>query len=141
MGTRADFYLRNENTEPKMKWLGSVALDGYPEGIDNKVLKATTDQEFITEVDNFLNRKSHATFVKDGWPWPWDNSQTTDYAYICESGKVMASSFGSALFDPTIKPSEDEENESKIPNGYFPDMTDIKNVQWGDKSGLIILGK
>jgi hypothetical protein len=142
MGTRADFYIRNENSEPKMKWLGSIGYDGYPEGIDGEVLKAQTEEEYELRVDAFLKADESATHPNDGWPWPWNDSRTTDYSYIFENGKVMASNFGYPLFDPLVAPNEeddDDDDESKM-GGYFPDMSAIKNVQFGGKkSGLIVV--
>ncbi len=42
MGTRADFYVRQDN---QMKWLGSKGNDSYPNGVEEKVLKATTAED------------------------------------------------------------------------------------------------
>lgn len=138
MGTRADFYIRNENSEPKMKWLGSVGMDGYPDGIDKEVLTSITDSEFETQVLCFLKNKRHSTMPEEGWPWPWDDSRTTDYSYVFENGKVLASCFGYPLFDPLKEERENDDTEDKL-DGFFPDMTAIKNVQMGEKSGLIII--
>ena len=51
MGTRADFYIRQDN---QMKWLGSKGYDGYPDGIEEKVLKSTTAEGFEAETETFL---------------------------------------------------------------------------------------
>ena len=136
MGTRADFYVRSEES---MEWLGSIAWDGYPDGIDKPVLKAKSEDEFRVNVEGFLLIESGATFPKDGWPWPWNDSRTTDYSYIFQDGKVMASNFGYELFDP-LKEQEESDETSKMDN-YFPDMSHLKNVQLsGPRSGLIVLG-
>lgn len=132
MGTRADFYVRKDTGD--MEWLGSIALDGNPAGIDTQVLDADREEAFKYQVAKFIERED-GTNPYMGWPWPWDDSRTTDYAYIFENGKVMASYFGGSLFDP-LEP-DDEEGESKLKN-YFPDMKDVKNVTFGQRSGLII---
>jgi hypothetical protein len=139
MGTRADFYIRNENKEPKMEWLGSIAWDGYE--IDGKVERARTEDEFRSLLSEFFNDRTDVTLPENGWPWPWDDSRTTDFAHIFENGKVMGSCFGGKLFDPTIEREDTEDEESSVPHDYFPDMSAIKNVAMGpDKSGLIIIG-
>lgn len=138
MGTRADFYIRKEG---KMKWLGSQAWDGYPDGIDKKVLSATAEGDFETIVNEYLGARKDATFPKDGWPWPWADSRTTDYSYIFENGKVMASNFGYPLFDPLAAEddaTEDDREPVKM-EGFFPDMKDIQNVTYGERSGVILI--
>ena len=140
MGTRADFYVRQDN---QMKWLGSKGYDGYPDGIEEKVLKSTTAEEFEAETEVFLKAEGDATFPNEGWPWPWNDSRTTDYSYIFENGKVMASCFGYPLFDPLEEEKEDEE-ESEVEEakmiGYFPDMSQLKNVKFGSKgSGMMVV--
>jgi hypothetical protein len=97
MGTRADFYIgRGEQAE----WLGSVAWDGYPSGIDHQILESTNAAQFRGAVNYFLRSQEHATLPDQGWPWPWDDSQTTDYAYALDGDKVYASCFGHPWFDP-----------------------------------------
>jgi hypothetical protein len=137
MGTRADFYIRKEG---KMKWLGSQGLDGYPEGIDDKVLQATTEAEFELSVNEYLRNRNDATFPKDGWPWPWNDSRTTDFSYIFEDGKVMASNFGYKLFDPLIISEDDGDDDDDVKlEGYFPDMKNIQNIAYDKRSGAIFL--
>jgi len=134
MGTRADFYIgRGESAE----WLGSIAWDGYPDGIDKEVLNATTEADFRASLAEFFAKREDVSLPADGWPWPWDDSQTTDYAYALDSGKVCGSCFGQGWFDPLIESEEQEENPTEVP---FPDMRDRKNVQLGgEKSGIIIV--
>ncbi len=138
MGTRADFYVRQDN---QMKWLGSKGNDSYPNGVEEKVLKATTAEEFEAETEAFLKAKDDATFPNEGWPWPWNDGRSTDYSYIFENGKVMASWFGYPLFDPLEEEKEDEE-ESEIKqakmDGYFPDMSQLKNVKFDGKGSGVI---
>ena len=78
MGTRADFYVgRGENAE----WLGSIAWDGHPCSIAEGVLAATTEAAFRSELAAFGDHRDDWTEPALGWPWPWDTSHTTDYAY------------------------------------------------------------
>ena len=123
-----------------MKWLGSKGFDGYPDGIDEKVLKSTDEQEYEKVVADFLSSANDATFPNQGWPWPWNDSRTTDYAYIFENGKVMSSCFGGPLFDPLKADAENEEEDHEcLPAGYFPDMKDVQNIAYDDRSGAIFI--
>ncbi len=133
MGTRADFYIgRGESAE----WLGSIAWDGYPDGIDKAVLEATTPEDFRATLGAFFAKREDVSLPADGWPWPWDDSRTTDYAYALDGGKVYGSCFGHSWFDPLVASEKEDENSTKV---IFPDMTAKKNVQLGgDKSGLIV---
>jgi hypothetical protein len=145
MGTRADFYVgRGKDAE----WLGSIAMDGYPSGLSDEdsmqkraprsrqLLASTTEQGWRDEVAAFLARREDATRPADGWPWPWDNSGTTDYAYAFDAGKVWGSCFGGEWFDPLLPEPEDDPTEAKVP---FPDMSSRKAVTLGPRSGLIVV--
>lgn len=145
MGTRADFYIgRGEAAE----WLGSIAWDGYPSGIaghvhgtasgDTKrspILTATSDSDFRAAVAKELARREDGTTPDHGWPWPWENSRTTDFAYAFDGGAVWASCFGGAWFDPvTDEPGDGD------PVAVFPDMSSRQAVTLGKRSGVIVVG-
>jgi hypothetical protein len=132
MGTRADFYVgRGKDAE----WLGSIAWDGHPGSIEPLILRAAYESELRAAVEQFLGGRDDATFPKDGWPWPWKDSRTTDYAYALDDGKVWASCFGSAWFDPQSDAEHPGEKGVE-----FPDMSARKNVVLsGKKSGLLVL--
>lgn len=126
MGTRADFYLgKGENAQ----WLGSIAWDGYPDGIDEAILKSKTKEHYIKKLRIFFSERDDVTLPRDGWPWPWEDSNTTDYAYAFDKAKVSASCFGSNWFDPLKQ--DDEGNYSKTNEpAIFPNMEKIKNVKY-----------
>lgn len=125
MGSRADFY-KNRELE-KMEWLGSIAWDGYPEGIDRDVLEAKTEEQYDLALKEFFRERNDVTLPAQGWPWPWDDSKTTDYAYAFENGKVLASCFGHPWFDPLEKEEDNDEDDSA--KMEFPDMKDRKKVR------------
>lgn len=138
MGTRADFYTRNEKS---MEYLGSIAFDGYE--IDDNVLQAKTEQSFREELAKFFSdRNDYSVPEQHGWPWPWNDSRTTDYSYVFENGKVLASNWGRALYDPLIQQADenggDEQDEQKLDN-FWPDMSALKNVRFDKGSGLLII--
>ena len=142
MGTRADFYIGKGIT---MEWLGSIAWDGYPSGIDAAIFKSTTKETYHQRVFKFLAADESATFPHQGWPWPWDDSCTTDYAYTFVDGEVWVSSFGTvfitlAEFDKVNESDEAYEEWEKKGKEVFPNMKDRKNVTLGPRSGIIIMG-
>lgn len=131
MGTRADFYVgRGETAE----WLGSIGWDGHPDGIDDEVLAASTEAEYRERATAFLV-KENGIFPSDGWPWPWDDSRTTDYAYAFDGGSVLASRYGHAWF--TANGEEPEDDGRKV--AVFPNMKSIQKVNYGPQSGTIFV--
>lgn len=111
-----------------MEWLGSVAMDGYQwdEVPDNPIRRAQTVDQFRNAVADELARISHSTLPSDGWPWPWTDSRTTDYAYVFDVSGLRVFVFG-------------REGETEEKWDGFPDMRDVQNVQYGHKSGVLIL--
>lgn len=132
MGTRADFYIgRGEHAE----WLGSIAWDGYPEGIPQNIKEAVDANSFRLNVTDFLVAREDATLPEDGWPWPWNDSQTTDYAYAFDKGQVWASCFGYEWFNPDNEPKNHVGDKVVT----FPNMKDKQKVTFGPRSGLIVI--
>ena len=116
------------------EWLGSIAWDGYPLGVPQDLLLCSNEHFFREEVARFILSKDDGTTPKDGWPWPWEDSRTTDYAYAFDLGKVWASSFGTEWFDPLGPEPEDDLPKT----AEFPDMTDRQNITFGKRSGVLI---
>ena len=137
MGTRADFYVGRGDTA---EWLGSIAYDGDPEGIDQLILVCRTETAFRYAVADFLKGRIDRTLAADGWPWPWNTSHTTDFAYAFDGGATHASFFGGAWFDPLKwKDLIDDENKQRV---EFPDMSKGKQRAelFGAHSGVILIG-
>ncbi len=133
MGTCADFYVgRGKEAD----WIGSIALDGYPDGDPELIIRCTQERAYRDAVAAMLDADRSGTKPEQGWPWPWGDSQTTDYAYAFEDGKVWASFFGHAWFDPLLPEPDTDDNKPT----EFPDMTSRKNVTFGPRSGLIYVG-
>lgn len=134
MGTRADFYVgRGKSAE----WIGSIAWDGYPEGIPQPLLMTKTEEVFRGLVTDFFKGREDATLPEMGWPWPWENSHLTDFAYAFDGDKVWASCFGGGWFDPLLPREDEPDGKAKV---EFPDMTERQRTTLGKRSGLIILG-
>jgi hypothetical protein len=124
MGTRADFYIgRGEQAE----WLGSVSYDDYPRGVIDDAKTAADAETFRVAVGNFIAGRDDGTTPEMGWPWPWENSQTTDYAYALDDGKVWASRFGGPWFVATADEPDDASGTYQK-SAVFPDMRDRKAV-------------
>ena len=131
MGSRADFYVgRGEKAE----WIGSIAWDGYPDGIPDDVKDAKTEAEFRLAVRTALAKRDDATFPEKGWPWPWEDSRTTDFAYAFDGGTVYASCFGREWF--VAAGPEPENDGPKV--AVFPNMKAIQKVTFGGRSGLMV---
>lgn len=124
MGTRADFYI---GTGKSAEWLGSIAYDGYcideaeqertGDAVCWAIKTSTTPEAFRESVAKLLAMRDDATTPDQGWPWPWTDSNTTDYVYAFVDG--ICKTF----------------NE----NAEWPDMTSRQNVTLGHRSGLLIL--
>ena len=138
MGTRADFYV-GEGKDAE--WLGSIAWDGYPSNdVLHNIFRSQSEEQYRSEVSKMLSgRKDDATLPEMGWPWPWEDSRTTDYSYSFQNNRVMASGFGYAWFDPFDGGAEDKENYKEGDKLIFPNMKDRMNATLGPRSGLIIL--
>lgn len=148
MGTRADFYVR---TDGGLEWLGSVAWDGYDieemtEEDASKsprnqscwvVAKATTEAEFRAGVTDYFSHRKDATTPDMGWPWPWEDSTTTDYAYVFDGARTRVYAWGKEAL-PDDGPDDGEGDE---PDGGWPNMAGRQNVAYGKRSGVIIVGK
>lgn len=131
MGTRADFYVgRGKDAE----WLGSIAMDGYPDapGHPKVLLDAKNEAEFRERVEGMLSL-GHATRPEQGWPWPWNDSGTTDYAYAFDEDCVWVSDFGHSWVDARSLCIDEEPV-------VFPDMEGKKNLTMGARSGLLVIG-
>lgn len=135
MGTRADFYIgRGEDAE----WLGSIAWDGYPEGLsDTPILTARRPSAFRKAVAAEIASREDGTTPDRGWPWPWETSSTTDYAYAFDKqkGRVLASCFGGKWFNPLVKQHPSSQEKSAV----FPNMKDRMAVTFGKRSGVLII--
>ena len=116
MGTRADFYV---GVGQEAEWLGSIAYDGYvwSESRTNPLRKAKTEKTFRKVVARILADRGDATLPSMGWPWPWEDSRTTDYAYYFLNGKVRWA----------------KRND-------WPSMKDKQKITFGNRSGLMIFG-
>lgn len=139
MPTRADFYV---GVGKQAEWLGSIAFDGYPDGIPEAVLLAPTAQTFRAGVQKFLGARHDATLPDQGWPWPWEDSRTTDFAYCFGSDHVLVFAFGYGPADARNQWTShvyDSEQFRSGPKAEFPDMTERQNVVLGQRSGTITL--
>ena len=124
MGTRADFYTRSLNGN--LSWRGSIAWDGGEE-LPTYIREAGTAGAFVHGLYKwFKHDRQDATTPKQGWPWPWDTSAMTDYAYVydAETGKVRKYQFGKLM------------GRGSAPR--WPDMSAVKQVTFGSRSGILV---
>ena len=148
MGTRADFYL---GTGANAEWLGSIAYDGYriheaeeawaaAEGrnADDKkacwaIKSATTAPAYRAAVESLLSLNDDATHPEQGWPWPWEDSCTTDRSYCFDGEKTVPFAWGCPL------QNEEDGNADEPPKAEWPNMKDRQNVTFGSRSGVMII--
>jgi hypothetical protein len=97
MGTRADFYVgKGKDAE----WIGSVAWDGYEWGEriakndHDAITSAANEADYRKAVAILLASRNDGTTPEMGWPWPWNDSCTTDCSYCLIGAKVEAFSRG-----------------------------------------------
>jgi hypothetical protein len=140
MGTRADYYI---GIGPTAEWLGSTTWDGYPDGIPADIFKAKDDESFRKAVADVFANNAH-TLPAEGWPWPWGDSRTTDYAYAWVDGGVKLSSFGrrwESLAEHDARCQREEYDVPKLRDDEVRDMSaltaDTATIM--AKSGLMIL--
>lgn len=141
MGTRADFYVGTE-------WLGSLAFDGYrvhemeekhaaksaDHGCCWRIKTAKSEDEFRAAVSELLSINDDATVPTHGWPWPWDDSRTTDRAYIFDGSATRSYAWGKEIV------TGDDEAEGPEPAAGWPNMKAMQNVVIGTKrDGVIVV--
>ena len=99
MGTRADFYV---GRGPNAEWLGSIGWDGFPYSIDEGVMRSSSEDEYRKRLLAWLKARDDSTFPEQGWPWPWEDSRSTDYAYAFDDGRVWIAGYacGDQWWDP-----------------------------------------
>lgn len=139
MGTRADFYV---GAGLQAEWLGSFAWDGYPDGVVlDSVFPATSESEFRERIKTLFSARDDVTLPADGWPWPWDTSNTTDFAYCWSDGDVQVYCFGSGPIPSKSHNWRDYDAEVDWPgSAEFPDMSAKANLaESSDKSGIIMV--
>ena len=135
MGTRADFYVgQGEQAE----WLGSIAWDGYPDGVSKSILRAKTEKEFRKLIDEYLANREDGTTPEMGWPWPWKTSHTTDYSYAFFDDKVWGTSWGYIWFDPLAPEPEVSEDAEKLIK--FPTFEEHSAKAGSKRSGIMVIG-
>jgi len=100
--TKADFYI---GSNKDARWIGSLPHDGYP--VDghvsaeiflqvNKIMFEEMVMSILAKFDGIIPDRG------DVWPWIWQDSRCTDYAYMFDKklNKVIASEMGKEFFDP-----------------------------------------
>jgi hypothetical protein len=111
---RADFYIGVRAP----KWIGSLANYGCPWDIQCKILVQVNQVMYEETVCEFLKVSPGSMIASEipTWPWPWQDSQLTDYSYFFSKayGKVFAySRDAKAMFDP-LKIMQGEDLNSAI---------------------------
>ncbi len=98
------------------------------------------EDSWRTWVSEYLAGRNDATLPEQGWPWPWEDSRTTDYAYAWDDG-VWVSSCGRPwrTSEQALDPEYDDGDSPKMGADAFPNMKHVQNVTMGKRSGAIFL--
>lgn len=121
MGSKADFYVgRGTDAE----WIGSIAWDGLPAAMPPTLVGALDEDTYRKEVDDLLSKRGDALKAEDGWPWPWDTSHGTKYAYAFDGGRVWTCCYGSSWWQATHP--EPDHTSLKRKAARFPSMALVK---------------
>lgn len=140
MGTRADFYVGKGKSA---EWIGSIAWDGYREGLDPQILNCTSEAAFRHAVESFFAERKDATRPADGWPWPWDDSGITDCTYSFFDGRCWDDCGGFYAPCDEEVPEDDEARETWLKGRDevdYPNMAARKKLTLGPRSGLMVFG-
>jgi hypothetical protein len=116
-------------------------MDGYLGSCTRKIVTAQTQEDFELHVAERI-AEDDGTRPEQGWPWPWEDSCTTDYAYAFDEGRVFIARFGHTW--RTLAEQEafeaSDEDEPLSERCVFPNMKDRQRVTYGPRSGLIVMG-
>lgn len=135
MGTRAAFWKGDPRNLKDREWLGCVAFDGYPEGIEG-IEKVTDEKSFLELVNQQSARRDFAS-PKRGWPYPWsDDVFLTDFTYAFFDGKLQLSPYHHGFMtvkeyeaycaadEPEDKPDDHTMQNVPAPGKYDPSQPD-----------------
>lgn len=139
MGTRADFYVgKGKDAE----WLGSIPWDGYPAMKDQPcgiAIERDNEEHYRQGVEHLI-ADAKGTTPDMGWPWPWEDSVMTDFAYTWDDDRPWVSHFGGQWVPLEQWVDHDPEADEDEEYAEFPNMKHIQNVTFGPRSGLIVIG-
>lgn len=95
MGIKADFYIKDGDS---LKWQGSVEWNCDEKSIPNNLVQSSSNEEFLENLSAYLSSNENAYTA--GWPWHWNSSKQSDYAYImnAERGAVYISRHNSPCY-------------------------------------------
>jgi len=137
MGTRADFYVGRGK---RARWIGSIAYDGHPENYHH-ICTRRQKHTFERAVRCELLRRDDATFPRDGWPWAWDDSNTTDEVFCFDKGRVRICHYGRWFtWESYVKYLNDPEDHLGPRNrdNPFPNMSARRSMAHGHRSGFLL---
>lgn len=132
MGTRADFYI---GRGLGATWLGSVSHDGYPcdkhgngHGAPLGIITANNVWSYLMATMHYSMVNKRFIRPTEGWPWPWETSRMSDYAYAFDQGKTWISSFGREWITyEKYQRLTDDDTWNVSDDVVFPQMVEAKN--------------
>lgn len=97
MSTRADFYVKRGD---EMEWCGSIQWSGNETAVPASVTQAVSELDFKEALESMFKNRSDAVKPPERWPWIWESSKLTDFAYIMreDKGGVFISRFNKPAY-------------------------------------------
>lgn len=140
MGTRADFFV---GIGPNAEWIGSTSYDGDRHGWGRGPLAATSEAEFRAAVEEMLsNPQALTTRPEEGWPWPWNDFRTSDYAYAWDPARGIPVASSGRTWVTVAEMEADSDciyTGERLRDDEVPDMRKVPRGDVMGKSGLMIL--
>lgn len=140
MGTRADFFV---GIGPEAEWIGSTSYDGGPRDWGSTPLAARTEDEFRAAVEEMLSdRQALVTRPSEGWPWPWNDFRTSDYAYAWDPARGTAVASSGRAWVTSAQMEADRDciyRGERLRDDEVPDMSKFPKGDVLGKSGLMLL--
>lgn len=123
MPTCADFYLWRD---ARPEWLGSLALDGYPSGIPQRLRREGDPLAFRDLVHQFLERRDDGILPRQGWPWRWVGSGQSNYVYALRETGLLVAAQGRGWL-PIAEAIADKRRLLTMPVLIFPKMSPTRS--------------
>lgn len=142
MRESADRVIRTTSRRGHAEWLGSTAWDGFPGTVFEDGAPPVDELGWREWVAARFANRDDATLPSDGWPWPWEDSNTTDYSYACDEGAIWGTCFGYGWFkvDASAEGCGEPDEHGEDKTCVFPNMKARQSVATGSKrSGVFII--
>ena len=131
MGTRCDFYQGRGETA---RYLGSIGHDAYVDAMAERFAGVTDFASFEACLATVFKEYGEIS-AKNGWPWPWRTSATTDTVVAFDEGRCWT-----AHPSDRWAPLDDFENPTDEPCVFADMLRDMESTPQGRLSQRLRYG-